>query len=84
MQDYFTTSEFARLVGCSRGTVYNLWKSGNGPEYIERRIGGQTERLVAFADALDWLKEHAAHRYVGYLELMNLLDLPDEFLRVDQ
>lgn len=82
--DNFNTTQFARIAGLTPRRIYQLQAEGLGPPYLERRIGLQTERLIAFSDALDWLRDHRPHRYVGYVEMMNLLVLPDRVERIEE
>lgn len=84
MNDTFTPSQFAAIAGFSTARLRQLWLEGSGPKHFERKIGLQRERLISFDDALDWLRDHRPHRYIGYVQMMNLLVLPDRVERIEE
>jgi predicted DNA-binding transcriptional regulator AlpA len=48
-----SVNEFCKLHGISRGTLYNLWKAGRGPRFMQL---GSIRRIPHDA-ALEWQRE---------------------------
>jgi len=48
-----TIAEVARLVGCSRQHLHNLWRAGKGPRRFK---AGPRKVLILKSDLLDWLR----------------------------
>ncbi len=42
--------DFCEAHGICRATLYNLWKSGDGPRFM--RVGSR--RLITYDSAADW------------------------------
>ena len=49
----YSIGEFCEAHGICRGTLYNLWKSGDGPRYMH--VGRR--RLITNEAAADWRRD---------------------------
>ncbi len=52
-QDAMSVSEFSRRHGICKATLYNLWRQGNGPRFMQ--IGRR--RLISVEAAESWRAE---------------------------
>ncbi len=50
----FSPAQFSRVYGLSRRTLYNLWKTGDGPP--RATIGGRV--LIPVTHAQAWVENH--------------------------
>ncbi|MEZ0018455.1 hypothetical protein ABIE76_003102 [Sinorhizobium fredii] len=71
VSDSFTIPEFCRIAGISRQRLYIFWKQDRGPPFVSRKIGNRTERLIAMAPGLEWLRLHYPARHAVYSAMLD-------------
>ena len=52
-----SVNEFCEAHGICRGTLYNLWRSGDGPRFMQVR----GRRLISAEAAADWRSDMEAN-----------------------
>jgi hypothetical protein len=54
----YSIDEFCTLHSICRGTLYNFWKAGVGPRWMQMQAGGR--RLISAEAAAEWRREREA------------------------